>query len=83
MSDVQTRPPSVGKVPAAANDASADSSLQAYFCDGEARALALPNRGPIRFDAAGRLVQEIVDTYYEYGFYVFKNVLSSEELADI
>ncbi len=86
MRDVQTHPRSGGKARAeagVAQHASFDAQMQAYLRDGEARALALPNRGPIRFDGTGRLAQDIVDTYYEYGFYVFKNVLSTEELADI
>ena len=54
-----------------------------FFRDGEARAYALPNRGPIYFDDRGKLAQDIVDAYRQYGFYVFENVVSTEELADI
>jgi ectoine hydroxylase-related dioxygenase (phytanoyl-CoA dioxygenase family) len=86
MSEVQTRSRSSGNLESkveVAGHGTVDQEMQAYLRDGEARALALPNRGPIRFDSNGRLAQDIVDTYYEYGFYVFKNVLSAEELADI
>ena len=34
-------------------DASAE--METYLREGEQRALGLPNRGPIRFDASGRL----------------------------
>ncbi|UCH49833.1 MAG: phytanoyl-CoA dioxygenase family protein [Betaproteobacteria bacterium] len=86
MSEAQTRLRSSGNVRTKADvtrHGPVDQEMQAYLRDGEARALALPNRGPIRFDDAGRLAQDIVDSYYEYGFYVFKHVLSAEELADI
>lgn len=86
MSSVQAHPDHINRAaaaPGAAESGSADPAMQTYLRDGEARALALPNRGPLRFDKSGRLAQDIVDTYYEYGFYVFENVLSTEELADI
>jgi len=57
--------------------------MQAFFRDGEARARALPNRGPIRFDHDGKLSRDILDAYSQYGFYVFENVLDEDELADI
>ena len=46
-------------------------------------ALALPNRGPLTFTESGALAEEIRAAYSEYGFYVFVNVLSAEELDDI
>ena len=54
-----------------------------YRREGEARAAALGNRGPIRFDADGRLDPAILDAYEEHGFYVFKGVLGPDELDDI
>ena len=57
--------------------------METYLREGEQRALGLPNRGPIRFDASGRLEQVIVDAYWKYGFYVFQGVLEAPELADI
>lgn len=57
--------------------------MLSYFRDGESRAKALPNRGPIRFDDQGRLAEDIVDAYRRYGFYIFEDVISAEELADI
>ncbi|MFT3804243.1 MAG: phytanoyl-CoA dioxygenase family protein [Burkholderiaceae bacterium] len=60
-----------------------EAVMRAYLADGERRAAALGNRGPIRFTADGRLDPSIVDAYWRTGFYVFENVLRPEELADI
>jgi hypothetical protein len=57
--------------------------MQAYLRDGEQRALALGNRGPIRFTAEGKLHPDILAAYWRCGFYVFEGVLRAEELADI
>ena len=54
-----------------------------YRRAGEARALALGNRGPIRYNSDGTLHDDIVEAYWKHGFYVFENVISSSELADL
>lgn len=54
-----------------------------YFAEGRRRALALNNRGPIRYDASGSIHPEILDAYWEHGFYVFTDVVGSEELAEL
>ncbi len=59
------------------------AELEAYMREGEARAYALGNRGPIRFGADGKLDQDIVDSYWRHGFYIFENVIGTEELADL
>ena len=58
-------------------------AMRSYLQEGQAAALALPNRGPLRFTESGALAEEIRAAYSEYGFYVFENVLSAEELEDI
>ena len=58
-------------------------AMRTYLLEGQATALALPNRGPLRFSESGALAEEIRAAYSEYGFYVFENVLSAEELEDI
>ncbi len=58
-------------------------AMQQYLADGDRRARAMNNRGPIRFDENGCLHADIVSAYSEYGFYVFTGVLRSEELQDI
>ena len=50
--------------------------------DGPSRAaLALGNRGPLRFDAAGRVREDILAAYWRTGFYVFEGVLDVGEVA--
>lgn len=60
-----------------------EAAMQAYLRDGEKRAHALGNRGPIRFTDDGALHPEIVEAYWRCGFYVFEGVLKPDELADI
>ena len=62
---------------------SEEAAMDAYLRDGERRAFALGNRGPIRFEADGKLAQDTLDAYWRCGFYVFEGVLKAEELADI
>ena len=60
-----------------------DDAMQAYIRDGEKRAFALGNRGPIRFNDKGELDPAIVEAYWRCGFYIFEGVLKKDELADI
>lgn len=62
---------------------SEEAAMRAYLADGERKAFQLGNRGPLRFDANGRLAQDILDSYRKNGFYVFEGVLGKDELADI
>ena len=62
---------------------SEEAAFRAYCRDGERRAMALGNRGPVRHDAAGRLHPDILDAYWRTGFYVFEGVIGPGELADI
>lgn len=62
---------------------SEQQAMEAYLREGERRAYALGNRGPIRFTAEGKLHPEILEAYGRVGFYVFEGVLKPEELADI
>ena len=73
-----------GSKPGAAVDYGAEeAAMQAYLREGEQRAFALGNRGPIRFTASGELHPDIVEAYWRCGFYVFEGVLEPDELADI
>lgn len=60
-----------------------EAAMQAYLREGERRAYALGNRGPIRFTADGKVHPDILAAYWRCGFYVFEGVLEPEELADI
>ncbi len=55
----------------------------AYFRAGEERARRLANRGPVRFDAKGRLQPDILEAYWEHGFYVFEGVVGEVELQEL
>ena len=58
-------------------------AMRQYLIDGERNALAMNNRGPIRFESDGTLAQDILDAYSRYGFYIFEDVLKGDELKDI
>jgi hypothetical protein len=62
---------------------SEEAAMQAYLAEGERRALALENRGPIRYSGSGELSPEILEAYWQHGFYVFEGLLGTAELADI
>lgn len=57
--------------------------VRRYMIEGQKRALALPNRGPLKFDADGNIHPDILSAYSKFGFYIFENAISAEELADI
>ena len=59
------------------------AAMTAYLEEGTQRALAMNNRGPIRYTDDGLLHPEILQAYSEHGFYVFTGVLSAGELAEI
>lgn len=70
--------------PKAAIDTEAHVEIMAdYIRQGEKEAYSLPNRGPLKFDSAGNLDSKIQEAYWQYGFYVFKNVVGDQELADL
>ncbi len=54
-----------------------------YRAAGTARALAMDNRGPIRFGPDGKLDPAILAAYAKYGFYVLQGVVDEAELAEI
>jgi hypothetical protein len=58
-------------------------AMRDYFREGEARAMALGNRGPLRFGADGKLDPGIVEAYERVGFYVFEGAIAPEELAEL
>ena len=60
-----------------------EPAMARYRAEGEKRALALGNHGPIRFDEAGNLDPAILDAYSRCGFYIFEGVLKEDELEDI
>lgn len=63
--------------------ASTNSADDEFFAAGERRALAMTNRGPIRYAADGSVHPDILDEYWEHGFYVFTEVVSADELTEL
>ena len=60
-----------------------EDAMVLYRAEGEQRAFALGNRGPIRSDADGNLDPDILEAYARCGFYIFEGVLAADELDDI
>ena len=60
-----------------------EAAMVAFRRQGTRRALALDNRGPIRYDQNGKVSSEIVDSYNQHGFYVLTGVVGEDELAEI
>ena len=58
----------------AINYGSEEAAMQEYLRQGEKRAYALGNRGPIRFTEDGKIHSDILEAYWRTGFYVFENV---------
>ncbi len=59
------------------------ASMAAYIVEGEVRARNLGNRGPIRLDANGKLAVDILESYWENGFYVFEGVFGADERGEL
>ena len=60
-----------------------EDAIAAYIREGESEAFQLENRGPIKFYADGALDNRILEAYSRYGFYVFEDVVTAEELNDL
>lgn len=58
-------------------------AVETYLKEGQARALAMPNRGALRFDEAGNIHPDILAAYSDYGFYILEGALGEDELADL
>ncbi len=56
------------------------SGLEAYAQAGLAIADEIANRGPIRFDSAGWLHPDILEAYWEHGYYVFEGLIEQDEI---
>ena len=54
-----------------------------YMRDGERRVREIGNRGPIRFKRGYALADDILDAYWQHGFYVFENVIGDEEMGEL
>lgn len=59
------------------------AAMADYIRDGVALAADIGNRGPVRFDADGRLHPDILAAYWKHGYYVFEGVIGPEELDEL
>ncbi|MDP6706880.1 MAG: phytanoyl-CoA dioxygenase family protein [Alphaproteobacteria bacterium] len=59
------------------------ADMAAYCRDGERLAEEIGNRGPVRFDADGKLHPDILEAYWKHGFYVFEGVVGADEVAEL
>lgn len=59
------------------------AGLEAYVSDGTREAMRLGNRGPVRFDANGKLHPDILEAYWTHGFYVFEGVIEDAEIREL
>ncbi len=59
------------------------ADMAGYIEAGRARALALGNRGPLRFTADGRVHPDILEAYWQNGFYVLEDVIGEVELTEL
>ena len=57
--------------------------LTEYVERGTSTALALSNRGPIRYDQNGKLHPDILAAYWTHGFYVFEGLVDTQEIAEL
>lgn len=58
-------------------------AVKTYLIEGQTKALALPNRGPLKLDSDRNIHLDILSAYSEYGFYILEGTLSEEEIADL
>ncbi|GAA5315160.1 MAG: hypothetical protein AseanaTS_03640 [Candidatus Pelagadaptatus aseana] len=58
-------------------------AMRTYLIEGNRKALALDNRGPLTLDANDRLTPDILEAYSKYGFYIFEGVMHADEIEDI
>ena len=59
------------------------AAMADYVRDGVRRGQAIGNRGAIRLKRGDELADDILDAYWEHGFYVFENVIHDDELAEL
>jgi len=80
---------SVSAADSAANSTVAPSraahaaGMAEYQHEGLRLADEIGNRGPIRFDAQGKLHPDILVAYWKHGFYIFEGVIAAAELDEL
>jgi len=59
-----------------------EAEFRRYCEEAEALYWSLPCRGPVKFGPDGLLDPEILERYYEYGFYVFEDMIPLKEVDE-
>ena len=54
-----------------------------FFAQRTKQALELPNRGPLEISSDGDISEDILEAYWEHGFYVLEDVIKTEEIGDL
>ena len=57
--------------------------MTTYLQQGMRRAREIGNRGPVRFDADGRLHADILTAYWKHGYYIFERVINQAEIDEL
>ena len=60
----------------------AANDVMDYLLEGQERAFSMPNRGPTRF-VGDSLAPDIIESFSEYGFYVFESMVGQPELSEL
>lgn len=57
--------------------------MAGYIEAGRERALALGNRGPLKFTEDGEVAPDILEAYWSTGFYIFEGVVKQQEIGEL
>ncbi|MEE2776795.1 MAG: phytanoyl-CoA dioxygenase family protein [Acidobacteriota bacterium] len=59
------------------------AGLDAYRLEGERLAAEIGNRGPLVVGADGKLRSDILEAYWEHGYYIFEGVVDKAEVEEL
>ena len=75
-----TEATSTERAPSAAEHA---AQMTDYIHEGTRLGQEIGNRGPVRFKSGTALADDILDAYWQHGFYVFEDVIDAQELDEL
>ena len=59
------------------------AGMKNYMEQGQALARSLGNHGPVRYTSRGKLAADILEAFGEHGYFVFENLVDSDEIAKL
>jgi ectoine hydroxylase-related dioxygenase (phytanoyl-CoA dioxygenase family) len=59
------------------------NNMSRYIKTGEEIASNIDNRGPLVLTKNGKLQSDILEAYWEHGFYIFENVIDEQEIKEL